>query len=84
MNPGMKTCARCGRQIVKRHAEITSEYIGEELCSLCMDNRFDEIDAGYQYEQDMMQAEAEADAMAQAEAEAEAEYYEGDYGDGWY
>ena len=84
MNPEMKTCTRCGRPILKRQAEITSEYLGDELCSPCGDERLDEIEAEYQFEQDMMQAEAEAEAMAQAEAEAEAEYYEEDNGDGWY
>jgi len=83
MNPEMKTCTRCGRQILKRQAEISLEFIiGEELCSPCIDERFDEIDADYDYEQACAQAEAEA--MAQAEAEAEAEYYEEDNGDGWY
>lgn len=82
MNLNKTTCSRCGREIFECQAEITLKYLGESLCSPCIDDRVDEIDADYEYEQAMMQAEAEAEAMAQAEAEAQEEYYEEDYG-GW-
>ncbi len=71
------TCTRCGREIVERQAEITLDCLGESLCSPCIDERFEEIDADYEHEQ--MMAQAEAEAMAQAEAEAQEECSEDYY-----